>query len=111
MDLGNLEQYVRLTSADELPANDQHVVNAVNHLLSYAFEQRASDIHIEPKREKSMIRMRIDGILYTIYELPKNVHSAVISRIKNLSRMDMSRKNDGPRTVGSRPTKGGSKLK
>ena len=92
VDLGNLEQYVRLKSADELPANVQHVVNAVNHLLSYAFEQRASDIHIEPKREKSMVRMRIDGILYTVYELPKNVHSAVISRIKNLSRMDMSEK-------------------
>jgi len=92
VDLGNLEQYVRLKSADELPSNDQHVVNAVNHLLSYAFEQRASDIHIEPKRDKSLVRMRIDGVLHMIYELPKNVHSAVISRIKNLSRMDMAEK-------------------
>lgn len=92
VDLGNLEQYVRLKSADELPSNDQHVVNAVNHLLSYAFEQRASDIHIEPKRATSLVRMRIDGILHTIYELPKNVHSAIISRIKNLSRMDMAEK-------------------
>jgi len=92
VDLGNLEQYVRLKSADELPSNDQHVVNAVNHLLGYAFEQRASDIHIEPKRNKSLVRMRIDGVLHMIYELPKNVHSAVISRIKNLSRMDMAEK-------------------
>ncbi|OQY08230.1 MAG: type II secretion system protein E [Desulfobacteraceae bacterium 4572_123] len=92
VDLGNLEQYVRLKSADELPSNDQHVVNAVNHLLSHAFEQRASDIHIEPKRDKSLVRMRIDGVLHMIYELPKNVHSAVISRIKNLSRMDMAEK-------------------
>lgn len=92
VDLGNLEQYVHLKSADELPSNDQHVVNAVNHLLGYAFEQRASDIHIEPKRDKSLVRMRIDGVLHMIYELPKNVHSAVISRIKNLSRMDMAEK-------------------
>lgn len=92
VDLGNLEQYVRLKSADELPANDQHVVNAVNHLLGYAFEQRASDIHIEPKRNKSLVRMRIDGILHRIYELPKNVHSAIISRVKNLSRMDIAEK-------------------
>jgi general secretion pathway protein E len=91
VDLGNLEQYVRLRS-DELPATDQHVVNAVNHLFTYAFDQRASDIHIEPKRNVSLIRMRIDGVLHTVYQLPKNVHSAIISRIKNLSRLDMAEK-------------------
>jgi len=91
VDLGNLEQYVRLKS-DELPATDQHVVNAVNHLFTYAFDQRASDIHIEPKRDVSLIRMRIDGVLHTVYQLPKNVHSAIISRIKNLSRLDMAEK-------------------
>jgi general secretion pathway protein E len=58
----------------------------------YAFDQKASDIHIEPKREISMVRMRIDGVLHTIYRLPKAVHSAIISRIKNLSRMDMAEK-------------------
>ena len=92
VDLGNLEQYVRLKSADELPSTDQHVVNAVNHLFTYAFDQRASDIHIEPKRDVSLIRMRIDGVLHTVYQLPKNVHSAIISRIKNLSRLDMAEK-------------------
>jgi len=92
VDLGNLEQYVRLKSPDELPANDQHIVNAVNHLLSYAFDQRASDIHIEPKRDSLLIRMRIDGILHTVYTLPKKVHSAIVSRIKNLSRLDMAEK-------------------
>ncbi|MCU0597935.1 MAG: GspE/PulE family protein [Desulfobacterales bacterium] len=92
VDLGNLEQYVRLKSIDELPANDQHIVNAVNHLLSYAFDQRASDIHIEPKRESLLVRMRIDGVLHTVYKLPKKVHSAIISRIKNLSRLDMAEK-------------------
>ncbi|MDA8140827.1 MAG: GspE/PulE family protein [Desulfobacteraceae bacterium] len=92
VDLGNLEQYVRLRAADELPSNDQHIVNAVDHLFLYAFDQKASDIHIEPKRELSLVRMRIDGVLHTIYKLPKAVHSAIISRIKNLARMDMSEK-------------------
>jgi general secretion pathway protein E len=92
VDLGNLEQYVSLKSSDELPSNDQHIIRAVNHLFSYAFDQRASDIHIEPKRDASWIRMRIDGILYTVYKLPKNVHSAVVSRIKNLSRLNMAEK-------------------
>jgi len=92
VDLGNLEQYVRLKSLDELPVSDQHVVKAVNHLFIYAFEQRASDIHIEPKRDTSLVRLRIDGVLHTVYTLPKKVHSAIVSRIKNLSRLDMSEK-------------------
>jgi general secretion pathway protein E len=61
-------------------------------LLSYAFDQRASDVHIEPKRDKSVVRLRIDGILHVIYELPKNVHNAIISRIKTISRLDMAEK-------------------
>jgi general secretion pathway protein E len=92
VDLGNLEQYVELKSADELPSNDLHIVNAVNHLFIYAFDQRASDIHIEPKRDVSLVRMRIDGVLHTVYKLPKKVHFAIISRIKNLSRLDMAEK-------------------
>jgi general secretion pathway protein E len=92
VDLGNLEQYVRLKSTDELPSNDQHIVNAVNHLLGYAFDQRASDIHIEPKRSQSLVRLRIDGVLHTVYELPKNVHLAVVSRIKAMARLNMAEK-------------------
>jgi general secretion pathway protein E len=92
VDLGNLERYFHLQSADELTSTDQHVVNAVNHLLIYAFDQKASDIHIEPKREVSLVRMRIDGVLHTVHRLPKNVHSAIISRIKNLSGLDMAEK-------------------
>ncbi|MFH0844910.1 MAG: GspE/PulE family protein [Pseudomonadota bacterium] len=92
VDLGNLEQFVRLRSPEEVPSNDQHIVNAVEHLFTYAFDQRASDIHIEPKREKSIVRFRIDGILHTVHELPRNVHPAVVSRIKNLSRLDMAEK-------------------
>lgn len=92
VDLGNLEQYVRLSAPGELPENDHHIVNAVNHLFNYAIDQRASDIHIEPKRDLVWVRMRIDGILHTVYRIPKKVHSAIISRIKNLSRLDMAEK-------------------
>jgi len=92
VDLGNLEQFVQLKSVGELPSNDHHIVNAVNHLFSYAFDQRASDIHIEPKRELSSIRMRVDGILHKVYDLPKKVHSAIVSRIKSLARLDISEK-------------------
>ena len=92
VDLGNLEQYVRLKTAEELPSNDKHIVNAVNHILSYAFDQRASDIHIEPKREVSLIRIRLDGVLHPIYDFPKKVHLAIVSRIKSLARLDISEK-------------------
>jgi general secretion pathway protein E len=91
-DLGNLEQYVRLKSITELEATDQHIVNAVEYLLHYAYSQRASDIHIEPKREFSLIRLRIDGILHDIHKIPKAVHPAVVSRIKMLSRLDIAEK-------------------
>jgi general secretion pathway protein E len=92
VDLGNLEQYVKLSTGDELPATDQHIVNAVNHLLVYAFDQRASDVHIEPKREQVFVRLRIDGVLHTVYKLPKKVHNAIVSRIKTLSRLNMAEK-------------------
>jgi general secretion pathway protein E len=92
VDLGNLEQYVKLSSSDELPATDRHIVNAVNHLLVYAFDQRASDVHIEPKRELVFVRLRIDGVLHTVYKLPKKVHNAIVSRIKTLSRLNMAEK-------------------
>jgi general secretion pathway protein E len=92
VDIGNLEQYVKLKSAEELPPTDHHIVNAVNHLLIYAFDQKASDIHIEPKRDELEVRMRIDGVLHTVYKLPKKVHNAIVSRIKALSRLDMAEK-------------------
>ncbi|MFA7382905.1 MAG: GspE/PulE family protein [Desulfurivibrionaceae bacterium] len=92
VDLGNLEQYVRISSTEEAASSDQHVTSAVDHMFNYAFEQRASDIHIEPKREQALVRLRIDGVLHTIYKLPKVVHAAVISRIKSLARMDIAEK-------------------
>lgn len=92
IDLGNLEQYVKLKSMPELGGTDQHIINAVEYLLHYAYSQRASDIHIEPKRNHSLIRFRIDGILHVIHKIPKPVHMAFVSRIKTLARMDISEK-------------------
>jgi general secretion pathway protein E len=94
VDLGNLEQYVKISSAKDITSSDQHIKSAVDHLFNYAFEQRASDIHIEPKRNTSMVRLRIDGVLHTIYNLPKavHVHPAIVSRIKTLSRLDIAEK-------------------
>ncbi|MBW1973376.1 MAG: type II/IV secretion system protein, partial [Deltaproteobacteria bacterium] len=66
IDLGNLEQYVKLKAIQEIEATDKHIVNAVEYLLHYAFDQRASDIHIEPKRDNSITRFRIDGMLHQI---------------------------------------------
>jgi general secretion pathway protein E len=105
VDIGNLEQYVRLSSSRELSSTDQHIKAAVNHLFSYALEQRASDIHIEPKRDICLVRFRIDGILHTIYKLPKAVHSAITSRIKSLARLDIAEKRrpqDGRIKIGRR---------
>jgi general secretion pathway protein E len=92
IDLGNLEQYVKLKPIAELGATSQHIINAVEYLLHYAYSQRASDIHIEPKRDYSLIRFRIDGILHNIHRIPKAVHPAFVSRIKTLSRMDIAEK-------------------
>ncbi|MDX1733904.1 MAG: GspE/PulE family protein [Halioglobus sp.] len=90
--LGNLEQMLELGSAGEPDANDQHIVNVVDWLLQYAFEQRASDIHVEPRREQGYVRFRIDGVLHNVYELPAQVVAAVCSRIKILGRMDLAEK-------------------
>ena len=91
-DLANLEQYVRLKSVTDLEATDEHIISAVEYLLRYAYSQRASDIHIEPKRDFGLIRFRIDGVLHNIHRIPKAVHPAFVSRIKTLSRMDIAEK-------------------
>jgi general secretion pathway protein E len=92
IDIGNLEQLVKIGSAREISSSDKNIKAAVNHMFNYAFDERASDIHIEPKREKSVVRFRIDGILHTIYELPKVIHAAMVSRIKYLARLDIAEK-------------------
>ena len=92
-DFGNLEQLVRITSAGQnIEGDDRHVVHAVDFLLRYALDQSASDLHIEPKRDTSRVRLRIDGVLHPVQEVPKVVHNAVTSRIKTLARLDISEK-------------------
>jgi len=91
-DVGNLEQFVDLTGLEALEASSEPVVAAVEYLLHYAFEQRASDIHVEPRREESIIRMRIDGVLHPVYRIPKGVHGAIANRLKIMSRLDIAQK-------------------
>ncbi|MCC4259669.1 MULTISPECIES: GspE/PulE family protein [Halopseudomonas] len=91
--VGNFEQLLNLGSISQEPdANDAHVVNIVDWLFQYAFEQRASDIHIEPRRDSGCVRLRIDGVLHTVYQFPIQVTMAVVSRLKTLGRMNVAEK-------------------
>ncbi|WP_461535750.1 GspE/PulE family protein [Spongorhabdus nitratireducens] len=91
--INSFEQLLELGDGQKTPdANDQHVVNIVDWLLQYAFEQRASDIHIEPRRDKGLLRLRIDGVLHPVYSMPASVMAAVTSRLKILGRMDVAEK-------------------
>ena len=90
--IANFEQLLEVGKLKDPDAQDQHIVNIVDWLLQYAFEQRASDIHLEPRRDKSKVRFRIDGILHLVYELPGNVMTAMVSRLKILGRMDVAEK-------------------
>ena len=89
----NFEQLVELGKANkQVDANDQHIINIVDWLWQYAFEQRASDIHLEPKRDMAAIRFRIDGVLHQVYQVPAVVMIAMTARIKLLGRMDVIEK-------------------
>ena len=89
----SFEQLVELGKSNkQLDANDQGVVQVVDWLWQYAFDQRASDIHLEPRREQGVIRFRIDGVLHPVYQLPMGVHNAMTARIKLLGRMDVVEK-------------------
>ncbi len=92
IELGNFEQLVKMKSEQEIESSDEHVVHAVDYMFRYAFGQRASDIHIEPKRDESVVRFRIDGSLHAVSQLPRAVHKAVVNRIKTLSRLDIAEK-------------------
>ena len=90
---GNFEQLLKLGASDQEPdANDSHIVNIVDWLFQYAFQQRASDIHIEPRREQGSVRFRIDGVLHTVYQFPPQVTMAIVSRLKSLGRMNIAEK-------------------
>jgi len=90
--MADFEQLLEVGKLKDPDAQDQHIVNIVDWLLQYAFDQRASDIHLEPRRDKGKVRFRIDGILHLVYELPDNVMTAMVSRLKILGRMDLAEK-------------------
>jgi general secretion pathway protein E len=91
--IGNFEQLVEIGKTNkQLDANDQHIVHVVDWLWQYAFDQRASDIHMEPRRDVGEVRFRIDGVLHPVYQIPMAVMAAMTSRIKILGRMDVVEK-------------------
>ncbi|MBL8406592.1 MAG: GspE/PulE family protein [Candidatus Accumulibacter phosphatis] len=91
--LSSFEQLVELGRTNrQFDANDQHIVNIVDWLWQYAFDQRASDIHIEPRREIGIVRFRIDGVLHQVYQIPMSVMAAMVNRVKILGRMDVVEK-------------------
>ena len=86
----DLEQFFSLAGATEVDPAAAPVVAAVDYILNYAFDQRASDIHVEPQRDECVVRMRIDGILHPIYRVPRELHGALTNRLKVMSRLDIS---------------------
>jgi len=88
----NFEQLVQLGRSGKLDANDQHVIHICDWLFNYAFDQHASDIHLEPRRDTGNVRFRIDGVLHQVYQIPTPVMAAMTSRIKLLGRMDVIEK-------------------
>jgi len=88
----NIEQLINLGKTGSVDADDQHIVSIVDWLMQYAFTQRASDIHIEPRREQGNVRFRIDGVMHQVYEIPANITTAVTSRIKIMGRLDVAEK-------------------
>lgn len=105
---GSFEQLLKLGANDQAPdADDAHIVNIVDWLFQYAFQQRASDIHIEPRREHGTLRFRIDGVLHNVYQFPPQVTLAMVSRLKSLGRMNVAEKRkpqDG--RIKTRPPEG-----
>ncbi|WLF84917.1 GspE/PulE family protein [Moraxella sp. ZY210820] len=88
----NVEALLQLGDTQNPDANDQHIVKLVDWILQFAFEQGASDIHLEPRKENAKVRFRIDGVLHTIYNMPANTLLAVIARIKSLGRLNIAEK-------------------
>ena len=89
----NFEQLLKIGASDKEPdADDAHIVNIVDWIFQYAYQQRASDIHIEPRREQGTVRFRIDGVLHNVYQFPPQVTMAIVSRLKSLGRMNVAEK-------------------
>jgi general secretion pathway protein E len=87
---GTLENLVSLAAGEQLEAASAPIVTAVDYLLSYAFDHRASDVHFEPRREETAVRMRIDGVLHVVYRVPRALHEALTNRVKVMARLDIA---------------------
>lgn len=79
-------------AAAEASIDDAPVVKLVNGLLDQAVRESASDLHIEPFEKSSKVRYRVDGNLFDALDFPRNLHPAVISRLKIMANMDISEK-------------------
>ncbi|SDU33238.1 general secretion pathway protein E [Pseudomonas pohangensis] len=91
--VSNFEQLLNIGASDKAPdADDAHIINIVDWIFQYAYQQRASDIHIEPRREQGTVRFRIDGVLHNVYQFPPQVTMAIVSRLKSLGRMNVAEK-------------------
>ena len=83
----DLEPDDLLDSGDEAP-----LIRFVNSLITQAYKERASDIHIEPFERDLVIRYRIDGILYEVLHPPLRAHAGIVSRIKILAHLNIAEK-------------------
>ncbi|VVQ00235.1 hypothetical protein PS910_03736 [Pseudomonas fluorescens] len=91
--LGELEQLLESGRGQaSASADDAHIVHIADWVLQYAFEQRASDIHLEPRHDQGRLRFRIDGLLHQVYAFPASVTLALVSRLKHLGRMNVAEK-------------------
>ena len=74
----------------ELTESNNPLVKLVNAIIEEAIERNASDIHIEPRTKKYLVRFRVDGILKTILDIPQNMETSFVTRVKVMSRMDIA---------------------
>lgn len=87
-----LERIARRVEADNTVSENSPVVKLINSVLKYAYQNNASDIHIEPHENKIVIRMRRDGVLFSFLELNKNILDSMNVRIKILSELNIAEK-------------------
>ncbi|MEG0750821.1 MAG: ATPase, T2SS/T4P/T4SS family [Oscillospiraceae bacterium] len=79
-----------IVAIDAEDASDASVVKLLNSLLNQGFTSNASDIHIEPHEGKTLVRIRVDGVILDYVTLPRNVHQSLIARIKIISSLDIA---------------------
>lgn len=78
------------SQTDDDPLSSAPTIRLVNSIIERAVQERASDIHLEPRENEMQVRMRIDGVLHNILTIPKELQRSVISRIKVMSGLDIA---------------------